>query len=388
MKNQNEERNDDAATAAAEPAAREQATAAEPARNARHIVIMAGGRGERFWPQSRARRPKHLLPVVGETPLIAQTLERLAGLAPVENIWVITNREQRDAVLEVCPQLAPEQVVGEPCGRDTAAVVALAGALVARKSPAATLALLPADAVIADAAGFRRTLAAAFAAAEDTAGGHRLVTIGITPNAPATGYGYIQLGEKLAAAGTAVPPLYAVRRFVEKPDRATAERYLAEGGFLWNAGMFVWTLDALADAFRRHEPEVWNAVAAGVAEHGDDLAAFYPTLKKISVDYAVLEKSDNVVCVPAAFDWDDVGEWPALARHDAPDPAGNVRRGDTALLDAAGNIVISERGHLVAALGVEDLIIVHTADATLVCPKSRAQDLKRLVSQLDAKWTA
>jgi mannose-1-phosphate guanylyltransferase len=408
-----------------QPAPQSASQSASQNSSRRHVVIMAGGRGERFWPQSRSQRPKHLLPIVGTKPLLAQTLDRLADLAPPENFWVITNREQRAAVLATCPALPAEQVIGEPCGRDTAAVVALAAALVERKQGgAATLALLPADAVIHDTAGFQHSLAAAFAAAEADAG-NRLVTVGIKPTAPATGYGYIHKGERIsretngessgktaaeaaAAAATAAtskfcasrsrqeppPPLFAVRQFVEKPDLQTAQRYLASGEFLWNAGIFVWTTHAIAAAFQKHEPALWNDVHAitqkldTAVALDDALDAIYPALKKISIDYAILEKAENVACVPAAFDWDDVGEWPALARHARPDANGNTLRGETALLDAANNILISTPDHLIAALGIEDLIIVHTPDATLICPKARAQELKHLVATLPKKFTA
>jgi mannose-1-phosphate guanylyltransferase len=320
--------------------------------------------------------------------MLAQTVARLGATVPVENVWVITNREQRASVLAACPELLPAQVVGEPVGRDTAAAVALAAWLVGRKNPAATLALLPADAVIHDAAGFQKVLAAAFAAAESAP---VLATIGITPTAPATGYGYIHKGASVPSANGW--PVFAAQRFVEKPDAATAQKYLDSGEYFWNAGMFVWTVAAIRQAFERHEPEVWRGVQAldarlAAGETLDAaLDAAYPPIKKISVDYAILEKADNVVCLPSDFDWDDVGEWPAVARHEKADSAGNVRRGEVAVLDAKNNILFAEDGHTLAVLGVEDLIIVHTPDATLVCPKSRAQDIKKLVQQLDARLT-
>jgi mannose-1-phosphate guanylyltransferase len=362
----------------------------------RHIVIMAGGRGERFWPQSRVERPKHLLPVVGDKPLIAQTVERVAGLVPAENIWIIGGQDDRCDIIAACPQVLPAQVIGEPRGRDTAAVVAVAAALVRNKllrqnkPPAATLAMLPADAVIDTGAldNYRQSFNTAFALAEDTAAGNPFVTLGVQPTSPATGYGYIELGEQLAAgsAGSSSPATYRVRRFVEKPDRPTAERYLAAGNFLWNAGIFFWTLDALAGAFLKHEPELWKTVSYYIDRDPTNLVAFYLFIKKISIDYALLEKHDNTVCIRTQFGWDDVGEWTALARLDAPDAAGNIQRGATSLLDAAGNIVVTDSEHLVAAFGVNDLVIVHTPTATLVCPKSRAQELKQLVSQLPSHW--
>ena len=353
----------------------------------RYVVIMAGGRGERFWPVSRLARPKQLLPIVGEKPMLTQTVERLAGLVDPGNVFVITNAEQRAAVLEVCPDLDPAKVIGEPVGRDTAAAVGLAAVLVRREDPDASFAMLPADAVIHDAAGLRATLETAFQAAEAQP---VLATIGITPAFPATGYGYIQQGGTLGEyAGREV---FQVRRFVEKPDEETAESYLASGDYFWNAGMFIWSVPSIVAELEKSTPSLWRALRAideGLAsgkELDPLLAQHYPDLEKISVDYAIIEKAGNVVMVESGFDWDDVGEWPAVARHYPKDESGNVARGRAELADARGNIVYSrDDGHLVALLGVEDLIVVRTDDATLVCHKDKAQDLKALVKSIGAK---
>lgn len=349
-----------------------------------YVVIMAGGRGERFWPQSRLKRPKQLLPIVGDSPLITQTVERLSGLVPSENILIITNREQRDAVIEVCPMLPPENIIGEPLGRDTAAAVGLAMILVSQRDPHATFAMLPADHIIHDATAFRSVLSAAFtAAAQDKV----LVTLGIKPHSPATGYGYIQHGDKWTQCQGR--DVYRVRAFKEKPDADTAQRYLDSGDYHWNAGMFLWTVEAIRDALHTHTPSLSRALKAIEAEltqgHPIDtvLDTHYPQLDKISIDYAIMEKAPNTVTLEAAFDWDDVGEWPAVARHHQPDPDNNILKGDALALDARNNIIISPEGHLTAVLGSDDLIVVHTPDATLVCPKSRAQDIKKLVKQLE-----
>lgn len=348
---------------------------------------MAGGRGERFWPESRLARPKQLLPIVGDRPMLAQTIARLAGLVEASDIFVITNAEQRAAVLEVCPELDPAKVVGEPVGRDTAAAVGLAAVLVGREDPQATFVMLPADAVIHDAAALRATLETAFQAADSAP---RLMTIGITAGFPATGYGYIQQGD--ACGEFAGRSVFAVRRFVEKPDEATARQYLESGDYFWNAGMFVWSVAAIASALETYTPVLWQAlqaIDAGLAagEALDPLlAAHYPSLEKVSIDYAVIEKADNVAMVESGFDWDDVGEWPAVARHFPADDSGNVVRGEAELADARGNIVYCrDPDHLIALLGVEDLIVVKTADATLVCHKDKAQDLKALVQRIGAR---
>jgi mannose-1-phosphate guanylyltransferase len=353
----------------------------------RFVVIMAGGRGERFWPESRIARPKQLLPIVGEKAMLAQTIARLAGLVPAADIFVITNAEQRGAVLEVCPELDPAKVIGEPMGRDTAAAVGLATVLVRREDPNASFAMLPADAVIHNDAGLRATLQAAFAAAEAQA---VIATIGITATAPATGYGYIQQGE--AMGDYAERPVYQVKRFVEKPDLATAQSYLASGDYFWNAGMFIWSVPSIVAELEHSTPTLWQALQAvdqGLSA-GEDidtlLAEHYPKLEKISVDYAIIEKAAKVVMVESAFDWDDVGEWPAVARHYPADSAGNVVRGNAELSQASGNIVYCrDENHLVALLGVKDLIVVKTDDATLVCHKDNAQEIKELVKTIGAK---
>lgn len=355
----------------------------------RYVVIMAGGRGERFWPESRLAQPKQLLPIVGERSMLAQTVERLSGLIEAQDIFVITNAEQREAVLRVCPELDPEKVIGEPVGRDTAAAVGLATILVRRADPGATFAMLPADAVIHDAAGLRAGLRAAFEAAEADS---VLATIGITATHPATGYGYIQKG---AARGEfAGRTVFEVARFVEKPDAATAQSYLEAGGYFWNAGMFVWSVDAIVAELEGSTPSLWNAlqgIDAGLNANQDFdalLATQYPKLEKISVDYAIIEKAKNVVMLESCFDWDDVGEWPAVARHYPADDSGNVVRGAAHLTASRGNIVFNrDPDHLVALLGVEDLIVVKTDDATLVCRKDQAQAIKDMVKAIGAEAT-
>ena len=346
----------------------------------RYAVIMAGGRGERFWPQSRLANPKHLLPIVGDRALLAQTVERLLPAVPAGRILIITNRQQEAAVRRLCPLLPAENIVAEPVGRDTAAAVGLALVLVRRRDPEAAFAMLPADHVIHDADAFRADLETAFAIAE---GQPLLVTIGIQPTEPATGFGYIERDGPLPQPRGA----FAVRRFVEKPTREVAEGYLATGEYYWNAGMFFWRAAVVAEAFARHVPELWSgllgverSLAAGAALDGV-LDQLYPGPPKVSIDYALIEKAANVAVVPAGFDWDDVGAWPAVARHYPADAAGNVVRGLAVLEDSANNLVVSTGDHLVALLGVKDLVIVHTPDVTLVCPRDRAQDIKALLKR-------
>jgi len=352
----------------------------------RYVVIMAGGRGERFWPQSRLKRPKHLLPIVGDSAMLAQTIDRLEGLVPTERIFVITNEEQKESVLETCPSLIPERVIGEPVGRDTAAAVGLAALLVESEDENAAFALLPADHVIEDGAGFRSVLSAAFEAAESD---DCLVTIGISPTFPSTGYGYLQKGEELN--GMASRSVSVVDRFVEKPDLEKARQYLDSGNYFWNAGMFVWRPPVILKEMQKHTPslarglqelkETWREIGS----LADCMDKVYPSLEKISIDFAVMEKAERVVMLESDFDWDDVGEWPAIARHYPADLQGNVFKGEGVAMDAEGNLTFAESGHCVALLGVKDLIVVQSEDATMVCHKDYAQEVKALAQEVARK---
>lgn len=344
---------------------------------------MAGGKGERFWPQSRLSRPKHLLPIVGDEPMLTQTVKRLEGLVPPERVLIITNSEQRAAVLETCPMLPAENVIAEPVGRDTAAAVGLATVLVADRDPDGCFAMLPADHIIRDKAGFQSVLESAFGAAEQA---DTLVTIGIRAAYPATGYGYIHRGAvEQEIAGR---PVYAVQAFREKPDLATATRYVESGEYYWNAGMFFWRVPVISAEFERHTPGLWQALGAirsglaGGQALDALLAEHYPNLEKISVDFAIMEKAGSVQVVESAFDWDDVGEWPAVERHYPKDADGNVSKGQVLVHDGSGNIVVNDGSQLTAVVGVDNLIVVQTADATLVCPKEKAQEIKELVKRL------
>lgn len=354
----------------------------------RYVVIMAGGKGERFWPASRTKRPKHLLPIVGDRPMLTQTVDRLDGFIPAENIFVITNAEQVEGVREVCPNLPTENIVAEPVGRDTAAAVGLAMLLIKRLDPKAAFAMLPADALIKDREGFQRSLNAAFLAAEENP---RLVTIGIDPTEPATGYGYIHKGGSVFECGGI--EIFKVEEFKEKPDLETAKSYLSSGKYSWNAGMFVWSVSTISDALTAFTPtlkqgldDIESRLQAGDAL-GPLLEDLYPGLEKISIDFAVMEKADNVATLAATFDWDDVGSWPAIERHFPSDEAGNVADGKAFFEDSQGNITVSDSGHTIALVGVEDLIVVNAGDATLVCKKSEAQKIKQMVKGLPTELT-
>ncbi len=348
-----------------------------------HAVIMAGGNGERFWPLSTSVHPKQFVSLFDGKPLIRHAVDRLEGLVPPERILVVTSAALAGASRTACDNLPPENIVGEPCRRDTAAACALACGLVAARDPDGVAAILTADQIMADAPAFRLILADSFTAATAS---ESIVTIGVVPDYPATGFGYIEGGDVMDF-GTDTE-FRRARRFVEKPDSETAARYLAAGNFRWNAGMFIWHVRTMREAISRHASDLLPlveapAIAPDSAALNVRLAGLYPGIRKISVDYAIMEKCENIVMAEGAFGWDDVGSWPSIDKHFPHDAAGNLALGKVETHDAARNIVISDDGgRLVALLGCDDLIVVQTEKATLVCPKARAQELKELVRQI------
>jgi len=351
-----------------------------------YAVVLAGGYGERFWPASTAAKPKQLLSLLGDRTMLEMAVDRLDGLIPVERVLVLTSEDLVEPTRQATPELPAGNVIGEPMRRDTAAAVALAAAVVKARDPEGVFCIVTADHVMGDLDLFRQTLAEglALAAAEDV-----LITIGITPRHPATGYGYIRAvdahGEQNGIE------FRRVDRFVEKPDRSTAEGYVASGEFWWNSGMFIWSVAAVQRAFATHRPELAEFIDTLVPSvdqpgFGPALAAGFQPLEKISIDYALMERADNIVMAVGTFAWDDVGSWPAVGSHLGTDDAGNAVRGELESLDANDNIVVvSGDGvshRLTALIGVNDLIVVHTDTATLVVPKDRAEDVKKIVSRM------
>ncbi|MCF7688549.1 MAG: NTP transferase domain-containing protein [Cephaloticoccus sp.] len=338
-----------------------------------YVCIMAGGSGERFWPMSRQVTPKHLLKLFSDRTLVEETVRRLDGVVPVQNIFVLTNQVQLAGTRAALSFLPPEQIIAEPAKRDTAPAAALATGLVHSRDPKGVLALLPADSLIKDAATFARQLSGALARAE---GDDTLLTFAIKPTHPATGFGYLEMAETLPGG------YRKVARFVEKPDLDTAEIYLAGGNHAWNAGMFIWRTAAFLAEARRQVP----ALAKFVEDfpRGDPsayLAGHFATLPKISVDYAIMENATAVATQLAEFDWDDVGSWTALPAHLPLDDQGNTQRGTVVMQDASNNIAISG-GRLIALCGVQDLVVVETPDAVLVCHRDAVQNIKKLIPQL------
>jgi len=343
-----------------------------------YVCIMAGGSGERFWPMSRQRTPKHLLKLFSERTLLEETVRRLEGVVPAANVYVLTNEAQLAATREALSFLAPEQIVAEPAKRDTAPAAALATGLVRARDAEAVLAVLPADHLIGNVERLREQLAAGLARAATT---DALLTFAITPTYPSPGFGYLEMGPELARTPEG-GVVRKVARFVEKPDIATAEQYLASGHYAWNAGMFLWSVKSFLTEADRHAPALAEFVRAFPA--GDPTAylkAKFGELPKISVDYAIMEKAPAVETIVAEYDWDDVGMWTSLPQHLPADPHGNAVRGHFVAADAKNNVVMSN-GRTIALVGVTDLVVVETPDAVLVCHRDKVQDIKKLMPQL------
>lgn len=342
-------------------------------RNA-YVCIMAGGSGERFWPMSRKATPKHLLKLFSDQTLVEETVRRLEGVVPFENVFVLTNQAQLAATREALPFLPATQIVAEPAKRDTAAAAALATALVRSRDPEAVMALLPADSLIKNQAAYARQLNAALARA---AGSEALLTFAIKPSYPATGFGYLEMADDLGDG------FRRVARFVEKPDEATAKEYLAGGNHAWNAGMFVWKVESFLAEATKHTPMLALFIREFPAGDADAyLAAKFPTLEpKVSVDYAIMEKAAVVETCLAEFDWDDVGTWTALPTHMPQDKSNNTCRGKVLTVDSTNTIAVSN-GRVIALCGVKDLVVVETPDAVLVCHRDNVQQIKQLMPDL------
>lgn len=362
----------------------------------RFVVIMAGGRGERFWPVSREKTPKQLISLMGKRSFLQETVDRVLPLVPARNVFIITNRAQVEAVRKQCGRLPRENIVAEPIGRDTCAAVALGAALVGARSTTGVMAVLPADHVIPEPKKFQRILGDAFDLA---ARGQVLVTIGIKPTEPATGYGYIRTGPKMPApkGGRRYrTAFFKAERFKEKPPLETAIEYVDSGEYRWNAGMFIWSFVSITNALDQHQPEMAEACrrwfkAAGGSGLNRVLARDYPAIRKVSVDVALMEKAANVVVADGNFQWDDLGAWTALPRHLRSDPAGNCVSGEMVAVDSARNILFDARSGKpspIALVGVRDSIVVATDDALLVAAKGEAQKIKELVKKLgkDKRW--
>ena len=354
-------------------------------------VILAGGRGTRFWPLSRKKRAKQLLALDGNQTMIQQTVTRLLPIAPAKQFWIITNDDLRSAILKQLPKLRKEQVLAEPMGRNTAPAIGLAAFILLRENPNAVIGMFPSDHVIADKETYRSTIEHG---AELAAAGENIVVLGIRPNRAETGYGYIEAG------GLFKGDALRVRRFTEKPNAEKAATFVAAGNYFWNSGMFLWSASTLAHALIEHLPKTASLLEEIAATYGTNRFAatfkrLYPKCENISIDYAVLEPrsakgeaAGNIFCLPADFGWNDLGSWTALHEHHtakSDPPEGNIiRSAGVFILNAQGNYVHAP-GKFVATVGVSDLVVVETEDALLITTRQHAQDVGKVVKHLDEK---
>lgn len=358
----------------------------------RYVVIIAGGQGERFWPLSRQSRPKQLLTLLGNRSFLQQAAARARELTDIKRILVITNKDQYEQVRKQVSWLPGENIVAEPAGRDTCAAICLGAAIISAREPDAVMAVLPADHWIPKPAPFIETIQDSFALAEKLP---VLITIGIKPTEPSTAYGYIRLGDSLQMPPTLSKlktQFYHAEQFVEKPDYARACDFLASGNYKWNAGMFIWSISTLLDALWKHRPDFAEACrrwtrAAQQGRLERMLTKEYKQIEKISIDYALMEKADNVVCALGSFEWEDIGSWPALHMHLPKDQNNNAVCGLYAQLDSTGNLIYDARTKnkgLIATEGIHNSIIVLTDDAILIMAKDQAQKLRELVRAIAA----
>jgi mannose-1-phosphate guanylyltransferase len=354
-------------------------------------VILAGGRGTRFWPLSRKRRAKQLLALDGKRTMIQQAVSRLLPLAPAKRFWIITNEDSQREIARQIPRLSKQQIVAEPVGRNTAPAIGLAAFILLRSDPEAVIGLFPSDHVIGDEKRFRQILQKGI---DIAAAGENIVVLGIRPTRAETGYGYIETG---APTG---PDAFRVRRFTEKPDAGRAAEFVAAGNYFWNSGMFLWSARTLAQALREHLPKTAPileqiAAAFGTAKFRATFRRLYPKCENISIDYAVLEprsskgeENPNIFCLPANFGWNDLGSWTALHEHHVAkvqSPDGNLISGEGVFTLNAARNYIHAPGKFVAAVGVNNLVVVETDDALLITTLEQAQDVGKIVKYLDEK---
>jgi mannose-1-phosphate guanylyltransferase len=350
-----------------------------------HAMIMAGGGGTRFWPRSRTTKPKQFLAFSGDRTLLQGTLDRIAARVPADRTWVITGAAHVGEAARQLPELPAGHVVGEPQGRDTAACIGLGAALIAKADPSATMIVLSADHVIEPEREFHR----AVHAAEQVAADHptALLTFGIRPTFPSTGYGYVHRGEPVGQRQGV--HAYRVRAFKEKPDADTAERFMHSGDYFWNSGIFVWSVRAILGELERQRPALYAAVqriaaAWDTPQRDEVFATEYAAAEKISIDYAVMEKAGEVLVVEAPYQWDDVGSWLALERRNPQDADGNTVQGRHVGIDTHGCVIGVDAGRLVATIGVRDLIVIQDGDSTLVAAKKDEAAVKQLVEKMKA----
>jgi len=350
-----------------------------------YAVIMAGGRGTRFWPRSRERKPKHLLDIVSKRTIIQETFDRIKSLIPPENILIVTGKKHASELIRQIPEIPVQNIIIEPVGKNTAACIGLAALHIQTKVPDAVMIVLPSDHAIGDSRKYMEVISAAVKVADQEGG---LVTIGIKPSGPETGFGYLEVGDSLGLVAS--EEVFRVKSIREKPDLLKARKFVQSGNFYWNSGIFIWKASTIMNEINRFLPELHRGLmkikeSLGTPKEKATVPKVYKWLKSISIDYGVMEKADNVLMLTGNFGWSDVGSWDALWEISAKDNQGNALIGGSSAIftDAEGALVYSPK-KLVALVGVKDLIIVETKDALLICKKGRSQDVKKVVDTLEA----
>ncbi len=341
-------------------------------------VIMAGGVGSRFWPRSKKKTPKQLLKIVGERTMIQDTVSRITELVPIDNILIVTNEDQKEGIINQLPELPQKNIIVEPFGRNTAACIGLASILIENKNPDAITFVLPADHVIRDNEAYVETLKTAAKFAEQNSA---LVTIGIEPRRPETGYGYIQIDEKAIEMNVC-----KVLTFAEKPNYSTAVRFIKSGDFFWNSGMFIWNVGTILNEIKEHMPDLYEGLttikeAINSEGYEDTLTKAYGQLRNISIDYGIMEKSDKVYLVKENFTWSDVGSWEAVYQLGEKDEDGNVTVGST-YLDTVHDSYIYSPNKFTAVIGLDKIVVINNEDALLICKMDKSQDVKKVIDYL------
>ena len=348
-----------------------------------YSLIMAGGSGTRFWPRSKVKKPKQFLNILGEDSLIQETIHRFATFTNAENIYVVSNKSQAEVLEAQTPMLPKENLIYEPVGRNTLPCIGLAAMFAEKENPDGIMVVTPSDHLIQNNELFRDTVLVGAKIAEEKDG---IVTIGITPTYPATGFGYVQASENIT--GSEAIKQFKVERFVEKPDAPTASKYLEKGGFYWNSGLFIFKVSVFIEAIEKFAPELYKDLRKIQAEIGlpsfdKTLDTIYRAVESISVDYGIMEHATNLYLVEGNFDWNDLGSWESVYQVNPKDENGNAGSGDAIFQDSKNSFIHTDNG-LVALVGLDDVIVVQDGNTTLVCPRSKAEDVKKIVDQLKA----
>ncbi|MCX7920927.1 MAG: mannose-1-phosphate guanylyltransferase [Clostridia bacterium] len=351
----------------------------------KYAVIMAGGGGTRFWPLSRQQKPKQLLNISGNDVMINEAIKRMLGVVELDKTYIVTNKKQKEVIRQlIMNELPKENILYEPIGRNTAACIAYAAVAISAKGGDALMCVLPSDHFIGNEDRFRETMARAFDAAEKTG---KLITVGIKPTFPSTGYGYIRY---TGDGEMELDGVYEVDEFIEKPGIESARRYVESGNYLWNSGMFVWKVSTILENIKRYLPRLYKSmlhiremILSGREQEG--IESIYSALPSISIDFGIMERSDEVLVIPGDFGWNDVGSWDALGTIFPTDESGNIIRAKHVSINTKNSIIYNNGDRLIATIGLDNLIIADTSDALLICPKDKAQEVKNIVELIKAK---